>query len=869
MEDLNPIIIPAQYVDNQPIETTPEPPTPFNPLRNTKMLIGFGGILLTLLVFLTYSRSAMDILSGGAFWVTHIAVIIFFSMTIFGRKAQTLTFPTRLNFAFIALVLFQIGCFTLNLDIRIFPPSTMWLQVLLMMSASSLIALTFRDLLPEKAMKTLYFLLGVSFIADLYFMATLLPALGVGFIGLIFFGLTIYVWGPLLKIIFITRFLIKNHDFAPKLTRFFGFGIGFSFTMGSIFLLLWTSMVNKAVPVVAETGNPLPTWVRVAQVLPPSVLTEKMMKSNQTGRFNGGFSAFETNNDREHDPLVTLANTLKPFPKLDETDRAKILRAIFDAKNDAEERLWTGDNLRLSTVETTIELHTPQRLAYTQQVLKIENTHIRKNAWNSEEAIMTFRLPEGGVVSSLSLWVNGVEREGLLTTKEKAAQAYRAIVGYENRDPSVIHWQEGNAVSLRVFPCTPTEMRQVKIGFTTPLEVVSNRLLYRMPTLEGLPMDKAKHTVLVTNTEGVESPFKFDKNGTKYSLSNTYDPNLFLSVPYTPLSESYFSFQNHTYRLHEMGAMETRYAPFEPSEIYLDINAAWSKDAETIWQLVKNKPVFAWFEGKITAVTESNRAAIFKKLADNNFSVFPFHEVRQPENALVISMNDKPFAPNFTDLKNSDFADEMAKKLPNMPQIRTFSIGSTHYLDALRQMRVTLSDKGDVTKLTKILTEKVFLKNLESSTELAIAPSNILISEEKGGGKIGGDAPDHVFRLFAYNKILASVGRNFYKPEPIENEENEADSIKKQTNSVKKEADFDLDAAVALAEKAHIVTPVSSLIVLETQADYDRFNINKSKNALGNASLNNAGAAPEPHEWLLILLAFGVIGWTIRQRFQG
>ena len=157
MEDLNPIIIPVQYVDNQPIETTPEPPTPFNPLRNTKMIVGFGGILLTLLVFLTYSRSSVDILSGGAFWVTHIAVVVFFSMTIFGRKAKTWAFPTRLNFAFVALVMFQIGCFTLNLDIRIFPPSTMWLQVLLTLSASSLIALTFRDLLSEKAMKTLYF----------------------------------------------------------------------------------------------------------------------------------------------------------------------------------------------------------------------------------------------------------------------------------------------------------------------------------------------------------------------------------------------------------------------------------------------------------------------------------------------------------------------------------------------------------------------------------------------------------------------------------------------------------------------------------------------------------------------------------------
>jgi XrtN system VIT domain protein len=151
-------------------------------------------------------------------------------------------------------------------------------------------------------------------------------------------------------------------------------------------------------------------------------------------------------------------------------------------------------------------------------------------------------------------------------------------------------------------------------------------------------------------------------------------------------------------------------------------------------------------------------------------------------------------------------------------------------------------------------------KNKEAD-ELAIAPSNILISEEKGGGKIGGDAPDHVLRLFAYNKILAAVGRNYYKKPTIETAEEPLVLPKKQ-------GDFDLKDALLLAEKAHIVTPISSLIVLETQADYDRFDIKKSKNALGNAALNNAGAAPEPHEWVLILLAFGVILWTIRRRFM-
>ena len=876
MENLKPIIIDVQYIDNQPIETTPEPPQPFNPLKNHAMIIGFAAIFFALMIFGAANFSSKAVLSGGVFWVIHCLIFVLFIAFAFSKKVETLTFPTRLNTTFLWLVLVQIGCFTLNIDFNAFPPSTAWLQVVLVLSSAALIGLTFRDLLPENAMKALYFLLGMGFIMDLYFMTILMPILPFSIIGLVIFGIALYAFGPLIKVIFIVRFLIKNHAFMPKITRFFGFGAAFSIVMGGIFLLLWTSMVNKADAAFADTKSPLPAWVRVAQVLPPSVLTEKILKSNQSGRMNGGFLDFSTNNDRQHDPLVALANALKPLPDLDQAARANALRSIFDAKNASEQRLWTGDNLRLATVETAIEVHSAQRLAYTEQVLRIENTDKHRSSWSSEEAILTFRLPEGGVVSSLSLWVNGVERAGLLTTQEKAATAYQSVVGFERRDPSVIHWREGNSVSVRVFPCTPSEMRQVKIGFTTPLEVSTGQLFYHLPTLEGLPIGATKHTVSLTGVEAFQSRTTFQKNDKKYSLSATYDADLAFSMPCLPLTESSFSFQNKTYRMHEMPALSSRYAPFEPSEIYLDINAAWSSDVDKIWDLVKNKPVFVFFDGQMTALTAANHAAIFKQLGKNNFSLFPFHNVKNSENALVISMNNKPFTPDFTTLKGSRFADEMAEKLPKMPQIRTFTLGSTTYLDALRQMRVTLNDKGSVADLSKILNEKIFLTNPESANEWAIAPSNILISEEKNDSQTANNAPDHVFRLFAYNKVLAAVGRHFYQKSKTQTaveaanpkENTRQNAMENTPNVADNPEDFDLKDALKLAKKAHIVTPLSSLIVLETQADYDRFNIHQSKNALGNAALTNAGAAPEPQEWLLILLAFGVVLWTVRQRFQ-
>jgi XrtN system VIT domain protein len=77
--------------------------------------------------------------------------------------------------------------------------------------------------------------------------------------------------------------------------------------------------------------------------------------------------------------------------------------------------------------------------------------------------------------------------------------------------------------------------------------------------------------------------------------------------------------------------------------------------------------------------------------------------------------------------------------------------------------------------------------------------------------------------------------------------------------------DFIKPDVIRLAEKANIVTPVSSLIVLETQQDYERFGIEESKNSLKNASMKASGAVPEPHEWLMILLTAATVIYLLRR----
>jgi hypothetical protein len=54
--------------------------------------------------------------------------------------------------------------------------------------------------------------------------------------------------------------------------------------------------------------------------------------------------------------------------------------------------------------------------------------------------------------------------------------------------------------------------------------------------------------------------------------------------------------------------------------------------------------------------------------------------------------------------------------------------------------------------------------------------------------------------------------------------------------------------------------------VLETIKDYERFDIDKNKNSLQNASTTSAGAVPEPHEWALIIILMGTLVFLYYKR---
>src|SRR5207302_1613921 len=98
----------------------------------------------------------------------------------------------------------------------------------------------------------------------------------------------------------------------------------------------------------------------------------------------------------------------------------------------------------------------------------------------------------------------------------------------ESRDPSVIHWKEGNTVSVRVFPCTPKENRRFKIGITSPLGKEGDKLKYENIYFKGPSFKSASETIQVSFVEKVNDmdfPFSFEEEeDLKYISSGSYKP---------------------------------------------------------------------------------------------------------------------------------------------------------------------------------------------------------------------------------------------------------------------------------------------------------------------------------------------------------
>ena len=811
------------------------------------------GVVLVLICFLLYlltgSNTTDDALVGIFFFHFIISSGYWFFLgiiAIFKRRSA------KFNRVFPALTLSLISAYSLNRWINVFDTSPLWFMVVLVLVSVACLCLPFYQDISRKWRMLLMTSIGIGLMVFLYLSIYLIPVYPISVMVCFALGISLHTFVPLFFILFISIWLFRFGKLDPKALWGVLAGSGFVLILVIVFSVRWVGTVNQINDSYRDTflenEATLPAWVRVAQRIPRNDISNKVLKLDlkyvvpdlfSDDWFGLDFpSRSSFDEPREHNPFVVIASLFCEKPSISNDEKIKILESIYDCRHHAVERLWSDDGIETSFINSSIQIWPQYRMAYTEQLFMIRNT---RESWRGGEAVYTFHLPEGSAVSSLSLWVNGREEKGILTTKEKADSAYRTIVGVEARDPSLVHWKEGSTVNVRVFPVTKEEERVFKIGITSPLRKEKERLVYQPVYFEGTDYTKAKASHDVTFMQAPLNPvypsfFSGNDNDLELTSKNKrkYKSDWAICMDNPGLSDKPFYFDGYSYTVTEL---QTQQIPVDIRDIYLDINHSWTKsEYETILQLAGNRNVWV-YDGYNIREAKAKEG----KLLGLQFSLFPIHCIKHPLNSLIISKS-TPVSPNLDDLKSSGFISDFSTAVSPEMAPYFFNLGNelSSYLKTLREFRLLNYAQGDVEALEKVLQNSFFTQATpEDGNFVAVHDAQLNIRREKTISKA--EAPDHLMRLFAYNYIMSEYANSWHSPALT-------------------------DSLVSEAQQAYIVSPVSSLVVLETQADYDRFDIKDREDSLHNASVKSKGSVPEPHEWALLAIIGGIAVFLYMKR---
>ncbi|MEZ0128293.1 XrtN system VIT domain-containing protein [Flavobacterium sp. LBUM151] len=561
-----------------------------------------------------------------------------------------------------------IGCFCLNTSISIFEDLPVWIYITTLIFCITNFFI-YKELKDNLTTLALFFINGVSFTVIIYYTFYLLPIIPFSIIGIIVLGIGFYGLVPLL--ISFIHLINVTKSFQENKRYFNSFALGFlTVVLALIAFVIRLNIESEKITqnktiLSFDYNDDLPNYIKISQSLEPNFFNEILLKKDIVYKGPEDFFSFrdlnsfgtkQFNQRKIHNPFITIAYIFCKDLNLDNDDRISILKSNFDKRLETEEQLWSGEDLFTKNIKEDVKLFPESRLAYTEITMNIA---CEKDSWQDKEAIYSFQLPEGSVATSLSLWVNGIERKGVLTTKEKAQTAYKQIVGVENRDPSLLQWKEGNKIVVRVFPVSYKTPRTFKCGFTTPLKVEDNEMKYESISIKGPNISNAV-TVSRIQLKGnakVQTSKDFDlKNNTYINESTGLDSWQAVIPLNKTLHQNSFVWKD---KIYEVKDIQKTIVPFTASEIILDLNSNWTiSEIESLLEL-KGKQFFVYIDKEKREINKENYRELQYELKDLHYSLLPLYKITK--NSLIVTKCGT-FSANFEELEESNYLKKIRRE---------------------------------------------------------------------------------------------------------------------------------------------------------------------------------------------------------------
>lgn len=531
----------------------------------------------------------------------------------------------------------------------------------------------------------------------------------------------------------------------------------------------------------------------------------------------------------------------------------------FDRNHGSENVGHKLNGLSLSSSRFDASADADGGVAYMQWTLSFDN-----DSDVQREARAEVQLPPGGVVSRLTLWVNGEEREAAFAGRSKVKEAYQQIAIRQRRDPVLVTTAGRDRILVQCFPVQPHGEMKIRVGITAPLmlddKAQAKFLFPRFIQRNFLIPDDVRHAFWVEAKTPMASSFKAKTSGWEGQRSTTMHGrinDLELSSPESSITIARGNV-NDMWSKDPFGprgfvvqqSIQER-APQHMNRIVLvvDTSAVMSKSVLEIIEAVRSmtdevdlKLVLTNIEGVddgaqkqtfdgVWAAGTGLSSASFEGGADNvpallhawdlaaskpgNNAIVWVHGPQPVELYSVEELRQRwerrPYGPTLYSVPTGIGSDELEKKLDGVNELK--SVPRTGTLSS------------DLQTLFGRLTGKIKTFEYVRSSKKLDPEVDLLYSLQTS---------DHLARLWANDEVARILAAR-------------DDSLN--------------DAASMLAVNYQLVTPVSGAVVLETAAQY-------SATGLQPVDAGTVPTIPEPEMVILIAIVVLFLSWLIYRKWR-
>jgi hypothetical protein len=679
-----------------------------------------------------------------------------------------------------------------------------------------------------------------------------LPLLPIAVIGVVFFGFGLLPLTPLIS--FVVTIVLRNHlsNYVKRIGGKTSFWPGFLLAIALLVGIDLPTTLTRLGLQLTESESPLTQreairWLRLVGN-EKAILRHCYTQSGISTDLIGALFIWSDHINPEKAQSIYYRVTGKaynsvPAPTLVQPNGGWRSRARnFDFDQGGKSVGGQIDDLSLSASRIDGSFDARSAVGYLEWTMVFKN-----DSPVSREARAQIALPPEAVISRLTLWIDGQEREAAFAGTSAVRGAYEKVVR-QQRDPVLVTSAGKDRALVQLFPVPANGEMKIRIGMTIPATVDSQQkpalqLPYFHEKNFSIP-DKLRHALWIDSSAAMQSEgTESIKNADNYSLRDQLDDTRLASgdIRISSSIKSNAMAWAIDSKASRYTIMQTLYEqPVKaPHHLFVVVDAseamktAIPRLSEIAKKIPPTLPVTLIFAQDSQTAVDIKTETLYAPLLIKRLQAFDYHgghdnlPALQRAQALALQQTDSAVlwlhGPQPVDFGTSEPLLQASQRQTKPLMWYTYQVspGRNHILESANSElpSVTLHS-ADLAQMLEgwQYGRRTYERQLE---RLPTQNSDTLASQYK--------TSDHLGRLWAHEEVFRLM-----------------------------RAKDQRTAAVELAQLYQLVTPVSGAVVLETKQQYDEAGLEPVQNG-------TVPTIPEPETWALLGVAMSVLAYRAQR----